>query len=273
MKRYEEETGKFAIWRGVITENFKKWQKGEKVYDRNKERITIEVPEETKLKWQKFIENKKRSFSTMTKFIRKAADYYIDIGSKNIDTKTLSRISHDLKEPLTAIKGFTNILLEKYRNKLDLEVLFKIKEINDQCLQLEIVLNNALFEHDPDSSDYDFLIVEDDVFTIKVLSDFLEMRSYSYKTVQSGSEALLVLEKILPKIILLDIILPEIDGYEICKIIKADKKLKHVPIYYITAVSSHEVENRLEETSANGYFLKPFKFEEFEILFKLLSKK
>ncbi len=61
------------------------------------------------------------------------------------------------------------------------------------------------------------------------------MRSYSYKTVQSGSEALLVLEKILPKIILLDIILPEIDGYEICKIIKADKKLKHVPIYHITA--------------------------------------
>jgi len=43
MKRYEKETGRYAIWRGVVTEGFRKWQKGEKVYHRDKERVSLYV--------------------------------------------------------------------------------------------------------------------------------------------------------------------------------------------------------------------------------------
>ena len=103
------------------------------------------------------------------------------------------------------------------------------------------------------------------------MSDFFKLRKRSYKSVQSGLETLQILEKVLPKIILLDIILPEMDGYEICKIIKSDDQLKHIPIFYITAVASYEVEKRIHDTGAQGFFLKPFNFPEFEILFKLLS--
>ena len=271
MKKYEEETGKFAIWRGNITESFKKWQKGEKVYGEDKERITILLPEDTKLKWQRFVDIKKRKFPTISKLVRKAVGYYIDTGSKNVDIKTLSGLSHDIKEPLTAIKGITDLILEKHRDDLTLEVLFSMKEINDQCLTLEKILNNALSEQETESSEYDILIVDDDAFAIKVLSDFFKLRNRSYKTVQSGLEALKILEKALPKIILLDIILPEMDGYEICKIIKADDQLKKIPVFYITAVASYEVEKKIQETGADGFFLKPFNFTEFEILFKLLS--
>jgi len=51
MKRYEKETGRYAIWRGVVTKGFRKWQRGEKVYHRDKERISLYVPEDTKSKW------------------------------------------------------------------------------------------------------------------------------------------------------------------------------------------------------------------------------
>ena len=78
------------------------------------------------------------------------------------------------------------------------------------------------------------------------------------------------IKKLTPKIILLDILLPGIDGYEICKKIKSNDKLNNIPVFYITAVPRSKVDMRLEETKANGYFLKPFNFTEFEILYDYL---
>ena len=54
MALYQERTDKYAIWRGSITEGFKKWLKGEKIYDRDKERISLYVSEDTKKKMARF---------------------------------------------------------------------------------------------------------------------------------------------------------------------------------------------------------------------------
>ena len=51
---YQKETGKYAIWRGTTTESFKRYINGEKIYDRDKERISLYVSDETKEKWQDF---------------------------------------------------------------------------------------------------------------------------------------------------------------------------------------------------------------------------
>lgn len=271
MNRYEKETGKFAIWRGNVTESFKKWRKGEKVYDKDKERITILVPEETKNKWWNFVESQKKDFTTISKLIREAVDYYIDVYLKLTPAKTLSNLSHDLKEPLTAIKGFTHLLIENYKDKLDLDVLFKIKEVYDQSLNLERVINSALGESETEIPQYDILIIDDDTSTNKVLIDFFRLKTYSSKEVSTGTEAIEILQKAKPKVILLDIILPEIDGFEICKIIKSDENLKEIPVFYITAIPGYEVKKKIKQTEANGYFLKPFNFSEFEVLFKYLS--
>jgi len=83
-----------------------------------------------------------------------------------------------------------------------------------------------------------------------------------------------LLKKSKPKIILLDIILPDINGYEICKKIKFDRefeKFKDIPIYYITAVEESKVKERIDDTGANGFFLKPFVLSEFELLFDYLK--
>ncbi len=72
MEKYEEATGRFAIWHGRITEGFRRWQKGEKIYNRNKERIMLLVSEETKRRWQEF---KKNEYPTISKLIREAVNF------------------------------------------------------------------------------------------------------------------------------------------------------------------------------------------------------
>ena len=235
---------------------------------KEKERITILVSEETKNKWLNY--SQKKDYSTLSKLIRKAVDFYIDFSLKPNPITTISKLSHDLKEPLTAIKGFSHLLIENYKDKLDWATLSKIKEVYDQSLNLEGIITNALDDYQRESFEYDILLVDDDTSTNKVLIDFFRIKGYSCKDVTSGTELFRELENYKPKIILLDILLPDINGYEICKKIKLDEKYKHIPIFYITAVPRNEVKEKLKETMADGYFLKPFNFYEFEKLFNYL---
>jgi CheY-like chemotaxis protein len=269
MENYEKETGKNAIWKDSVTEGFKKWLKGDKIYEKNKERITFLVSEGTRIEWQKFMV--KQNFSTFSKLIRKAIAHYIETSENQLSTKTISELSHNLKEPLTTIKGYTHLLIESYRDKLEWEVLSKIKDVYDQSLLLERIINETLDTNKME--EIDILIVDDDASTNKVLSDIFKMKEYSSKTATSASEAFEILSRFSPRIILLDIILPESNGYEICKKIKQLERFKDIPIFYITAVPSNEVEGQIVKTGAEGYFLKPFNFSEFERLYLILSGK
>lgn len=268
MEQYEKETGKFAIWRGRITEGFRKWQKGEKIYEKNKERIMILVSEEIKSNWQNFIKN--YDYPTISKLIREAVNFFIDIKKNSRAFKAVSQISHDMKESLTIIKGYSQILLENYKDKLDWDMALKLKTIYDQSLILEEKIISDLEKPDFENSIYDILIVEDDFLTINLLTDYFGGKGYTCKNFTSGSEAIEEMQRSVPKIVLLDILLPDIDGYEICKKIKSSNRINKVPVFYITAVPRSEVEEKMEETGANGYFLKPFDFSKFEILFKYL---
>lgn len=268
MDDYEKETGKKAIWRGRITESFKKWQKGEKIYEKNKERVMILVSEESKKGWQEFI--KENEIATISKLIRKAVNFFIEFTEQSRTLKTASQISHELKESLTVIKGYSHILFENYKDKLEWDVVLKLKTIYDQSLILENKIINNLEKPSMEGAVYDILIIEDDFLTIDLLVDFFQSKGFSCKHRSSASEALEEMQKVVPKMILLDIILPDMSGYEICKKIKSNAKFKDIPIYFITAVPGSEVSNKLEETGADGYFLKPFNFSKFEILFNYL---
>lgn len=265
MIKYEKETGKKAIWHGSITEGFKKWQKGKKIYGKDKKGIGILVPEEIKNKWQKFAN--KNNFSTVSKLIREAVNFYINFNSNRTFFQNISNIYHDLKEPLTSIQGFSQLIIENEADELKPSVLTKIKEVYSQSTYLEKKINELLYDIEPKSSQYDILIIEDDSATVTVLIDFFESKGYSCMGVSSGTKGLMELNVSIPKIILLDIILPDINGYEICKKIKNDENLKKIPVFYITAIPESEVRKNLNETKADGFFLKPFKFAKFEVLF------
>jgi CheY-like chemotaxis protein len=276
MKKYEKETGRHAIWRGTITEGFRKWQRGEKVYQREKERISLYVSDDTKSKWSEYTKNNGKL--TISKLIREAVATFIESKSNEtghslskLNPQTISNISHTLKEPLTSIKGYSQLLIENYREKLNDQVLDRVKNIFEQSILLEKKIINIL-DNIKVESDYDILLIEDDFATIGLITNYFDSKGFKCKGVVSGSKGLEELENAIPKLILLDIILPDLSGYDICKIIKSDKKWANIPVFFLTAIAGSEVEKNLKDTKADGYILKPFNFSDFEIIFQILKK-
>ncbi len=166
--------------------------------------------------------------------------------------------------------GNLHLLIENYKDKLDTEILFKLKEIYDKSLIIEQLIYNLQETHITEAQKYDILIVDDDEATNKVLIDYFKLKGYSSKAVRSGEQVVVELQKVIPKLILLDIILPESDGFEICKEIKSNNNFRDILVYYITAIPRYEVEKMMSETKADGYFLKPFDFEKLDTLLNLL---
>lgn len=268
MEKYESETSKQAIWRNQITEGFKNWQKGEIVYKKTKERINILVSEDKKNIWKKFAEDNK--ISTLSKLIKESVEFYISSKLRFKKLEDFSKISHSLKEELSSIKGFSQILIEEYKDELSWDTLLKLKEIFDKSINMEKLLNKILDEQEENKAKYDVLIVDDDKSTVYLISEYFKKKGYSYKSTGLGNEAIQLLEKNVPKLILLDILLPDSDGYEICESLKSNDNLKNVPIFYITAVPESEVKKNIKKTGADGFFLKPFDMTQFNVLLKFL---
>ncbi len=103
------------------------------------------------------------------------------------------------------------------------------------------------------------LIVEDEESLLKLESILLTSKGYEVKGVSSGQAALDALESVRPDLILLDIMLPEIDGFEVCRRIKSAPDTRHIPIIMLTAKKSREDMARGEQVGADWYITKPFK--------------
>ena len=277
MKEYEDTTDKYANWRGNITEGFMKWLKGEKIYDREKERISLYVADKTKEKWSEFIKTHKEKYNTISKLIRESVNYFIKQNSSlinedlhQLDNQTLTNISHALKEPLTSIKGFSQLLIENYREEMAENVFNTIQNIFNQSILLENKIITILDNIKSETSQYDILLIEDDLATIRLLTSYFESKGFTCKGVVSGTKGLEELANNPPKLVLLDIILPDYSGYDVCKQIKANKRLQNISVYLLTAIPGSEVEKNLEESNADGYILKPFDFSDFEVIFQYL---
>ena len=103
----------------------------------------------------------------------------------------------------------------------------------------------------------DVLIVDDDEFNIRTAGDIIKQK-YSIHTEKSGDAALKFLEENLPRLILLDLHMPGIDGRATMKIIKENKEWKKTPIIILTADTSPETEKECIELGAVGFITKPF---------------
>jgi len=110
------------------------------------------------------------------------------------------------------------------------------------------------------------LVVDDEPDILKLAVMRLESSGYEVLMAQTGEETLELLEKTTPDLILLDLLLPKMQGDVLCKKIKSDPKLKHIPVILFTA-SSIRVPARVGEIGADDYIVKPF--EPDELLFKI----
>jgi DNA-binding response OmpR family regulator len=102
------------------------------------------------------------------------------------------------------------------------------------------------------------LIVDDTPKNIQVLGTILRQENYHIHIAQNGVQALNVAREAMPDLILLDVMMPEMDGFEACKQLKVDDKTRHIPIIFLTAKA--ELENILHgfELGAVDYVTKPF---------------
>lgn len=103
------------------------------------------------------------------------------------------------------------------------------------------------------------LIVEDDATLLRLESILLTSKGYEVKGVKDGQAALDIVATMKPNLVLLDIMLPKIDGLEVCRQIKANEATRHIPVVMLTAKKSEEDLVLGEQAGANGYMTKPFK--------------
>lgn len=112
---------------------------------------------------------------------------------------------------------------------------------------------------------YDILIADDAPANLKVLSEILRLEGYKVRPVLNGTQALEVAALQQPDLILLDIMMPDINGYEVCKQLKANPELSEIPVIFISALS--DTESVIQAFSVGGvdYVSKPFKAEEVKV--------
>ena len=106
------------------------------------------------------------------------------------------------------------------------------------------------------------LIVDDIPANLKVLGDILKGEGYKVRPVPSGALALQVAEKERPDLILLDIMMPDMDGYEVCRRLKENKFLHDIPVIFISALSETNDVVKALKYGGVDYITKPFRAEE-----------
>ena len=102
------------------------------------------------------------------------------------------------------------------------------------------------------------LIVDDEEINIKLLASILEDKKITPLFATNGSDALAMARKELPDLILLDVIMPDIDGYEVCKRLQADPATKDIPIIFLTGQRSAVDEAKGLDMGAVDYIFKPY---------------
>jgi two-component system, sensor histidine kinase and response regulator len=106
------------------------------------------------------------------------------------------------------------------------------------------------------------LVVDDTVMNLHLLSDLLGKHGYEVRAVTSGRQALKAVEHDPPDLILLDIAMPGMDGYEVCRQLRAMERSKEVPVIFLTALTDTADKIRAFDAGGVDYVTKPFQFEE-----------
>ena len=115
---------------------------------------------------------------------------------------------------------------------------------------------------EPDGRGRTILIIDDDPDNLAILSDYLEEASFKTLVAEDGESGLRTADYALPDLILLDIMMPGMDGFETCRRLKAGERTRDVPVIFMTALAETVHKVRGFEAGAVDYITKPFHREE-----------
>ena len=102
------------------------------------------------------------------------------------------------------------------------------------------------------------LVVDDDPYILMSLEFLMKKNGFDVLVARNGTEALQIVKGFIPDIVLLDIMMPDVNGYEICEYIKTHKKLMHCQVVFLSAKSSEADRQKGLELGASLYIAKPF---------------
>ena len=112
------------------------------------------------------------------------------------------------------------------------------------------------------------LIVDDEIDTLLPLQKSLEVEDYLIVGASNGKEALIKAKTELPDLIILDLMMPEMDGYEVCEKLKKDPLTKNIPVIILTAKDAVRDKVKGLDIGADDYVTKPFNLKELKARIK-----
>ena len=107
-------------------------------------------------------------------------------------------------------------------------------------------------------SEKTILLIDDEEAIVLLLETILSVYGYKSVSCLSPKEGLEKAKQIKPNLIILDIAMPEMDGYEVCQALKSDNDTKDIPVLMVTALALIQDKKKGYESGANGFIFKPF---------------
>ncbi|MGE5255103.1 MAG: response regulator [Hyphomicrobiales bacterium] len=118
-------------------------------------------------------------------------------------------------------------------------------------------MTGTLEKHEAQVDEPKVLLVDDNTANLQVLRENLDGLGYKLLIAKNGKSALEIVQKARPDLILLDIMMPEMDGYEVCRRLKAAEETRHIPVIFLTAMADAQDEAKGLAIGAVDYITKP----------------
>jgi DNA-binding response OmpR family regulator len=114
------------------------------------------------------------------------------------------------------------------------------------------------------------LAVDDDPAVLRIIESQLSRHDFAVKTASSGEEALQILRDLTPAVLILDVMMDGISGYDVCHAVKLDPRLQNVPVIFLTSRGTPQDFKTGHELGAMIYMVKPLKAEKLVNLVQML---
>lgn len=202
-----------------------------------------------------------------------------DLGSESGRTTVPTHFLHELRNPLNQIIGYAEMLAESAeteRHERFASDLAHIRAAGHRMLTLieenltsadDHAFSVATHEDEKETGDVQqrsgvrggfLLVIDDDSINRDVLTRRLTRQGHRVESASSGPDALRMMREKAFDLVLLDVVMPGMDGYEVLQHIKSDDQLRHVPVIMISVVSEMQSVVRCIEAGAEDYLAKPF---------------
>jgi CheY-like chemotaxis protein len=220
-------------------------------------------------------------------------DELISNDLETLKFELMGMISHVIRTPLTVVKESLSLILDEIPGQLNAQqkqLLSDAKKNADDLIQSiegifeqswDKIVQSARSSFPSEATEKKdmlptknrILVVEDQAAIVDMVRMRLEANNYEVITATDGAEGFDKARKENPHLIILDVMLPKMDGYKVCKLLKADPRYNKIPIIISTGRTQQELRRLGKEVGADAYISKPFEAQLLLSKIKLLLEK